>query len=198
MVAEVVRTYGKLDILVNNAGLAMSAPLDTIAAETCKSIVDVNLLGCTYATLYSIPQLKRTHGSLVFISSIAGLVGLPTASVYCATKAALSGFAGSLRCELSPGGVHVGVVHVGFTENDPEKTVVGPGGLSVSPVRPAHLRQDEVAKHVADLIGARRRRLVLTPLGKLADLLVRLSPGLVEKLVAVSEHYHLPDRIGIG
>ena len=197
-IAEVVRRFGKLDILVNNAGLIMSARLETIGPEICKSIVDVNLLGCIYATLFSLDQIKSTGGSLVYISSIAGLVGLPSASVYCATKQALSGLAGSLRCELGPEGVHVGVVYVGFTENDPEKRMIGPGGSSISPRRPLHLSQAEVARKVAALIRTRRDRAVLTPLGKLVYLLMLLSPTLVDKTIAQIEHTGLRQRLGVG
>jgi NAD(P)-dependent dehydrogenase (short-subunit alcohol dehydrogenase family) len=197
LIAEIVRRFGGLDILVNNAGLMMSARYETIGPEVYKRIVDVNLLGGIYATHFALPHLKERGGSVVFVSSIAGLVGLPSMSIYCATKQALTGLAGSLRCELAPDGVHVGVVYAGFTENDPEKTMIGPGGTSIQPRRPPYHSQADVAVKIVALVRRRRRQVVLTPYGKLVHLLMRVSPGWVEKALALIEHRGLRGRLGV-
>jgi len=197
MISRVVDAHGRLDILINNAGISMRTNLEELDHETCKQMVDVNLMGCIYPTLYAIEQIKRNQGSLVFISSIAALLGLPTASLYCATKRALTGLAGSLRCELGQHGVHVGVVYVGFTENHPEKQVVGAGGSRISPDRPAHMTWQEVAREVAGLIQKRKRQATLSPVGKLARAIAWLSPGLVEKTIILFRKHQLSERLGI-
>ena len=197
MVARAVEEYGKIDILINNAGVSMRTNFEDLDAETCRSFIDTNLMGCIYPTLYATPEIKRNRGSIVFTSSIAGLIGVPTATLYCATKAALRGLADSLRCELGPEGVHVGVVYVGFTENDPEKTVVGAAGSAISPDRPAHMSWKQVGAEFADLIENRRSRAVLTPIGKFAEIASRLSPELVTETIVFSRKNKLNERFGI-
>jgi len=197
MVARTVAEFGRLDILINNAGVSMRANLEDLDPETCRNIVDINLMGCIYPTLFALPEIKKNRGSIVFTSSIAGLIGLPTGSLYCATKAALRGLADSLRCELAPDGAHVGVVYVGFTENDPEKTVIGAAGGAIPPSRPAHITQEEVAKEFAALIRNRRSRAVLSPIGKLAEYVSRVSPELVSNTIVFSRKYRLNERLGI-
>ena len=196
-IAEIVHRFGGLDILVNNAALMMSTRFETLGPEIYKSMVDVNLLGCMYATHFALPQLKGRGGSLVFISSLAALVGLPDFSVYCATKQALTGLASSLRCELKPDGVHVGVIYIAFTENDPDKRMFGPGGSLIRPRRPPQLTQAEVGSKVAALIRRRRRQVVLTPFGKLVHLMMRVSPAFVENAIALIEYSGLRQRLGV-
>lgn len=197
MIEQAVAHFGRLDILVNNAGISMRANLEDLDAAACKKILDLNMHGCVYPTLYAIPQLKQNRGSVVYTSSIAGLIGLPTATLYCAAKTGLRGFADALRCELAPAGVHVGIVFVGFTENDPEKTVEGAGGQAVSPDRPGYMTQAEVGRAFADLIQHRRRQIALTPIGKFAKFAAWLSPEFVEQAIIMSRRAKLSDRLGI-
>jgi NAD(P)-dependent dehydrogenase (short-subunit alcohol dehydrogenase family) len=197
MVARTIDAFGRLDILINNAGVSMRANFENLDPEICRSVVDINLMGCIYPTLFSLPEIKKNRGSIVFTSSIAGLIGLPTASLYCATKTALRGLSDSLRCELAPEGVHVGIVYVGFTENDPEKTVIGTAGDQIPPSRPAHMTQDGVAKEFADLIRKRRNRAVLSPIGKFAEYAARVAPDLVENTIIFSRKHQLNERFGI-
>ncbi len=196
MVSRAVAEFGRLDILVNNAGVSMRANLEDLDAEACRSMVDINLMGCIYPTLSALDQLKSKKGSVVFTSSIAGLIGLPTATIYCATKHALRGFADALRCEIGPSGAHVGVVYVGFTENDPEKKVVSADGGAIPP-GPAHMTQEQVAREFAELIRHRRSRAVLSPIGKLAEFAGRLSPDIVGDAIVFSRKTKLNERFGI-
>ena len=197
MIDGIVAEFGRLDILVNNAGVSMRSNFEDLTAETCREIVGINLLGCIYPTLYALPQLKTNRGSVVFISSIAGLMGLPTGSLYCATKSALRGLADSLRCELAQDGVHVGVVYVGFTENDPEKTVIGAGGARVAPGRPAHVSQSDTAKLIVKLIRSRSRESLLSPIGKIAAVASRVSPSLTESIIIFARKHNISERLGI-
>ncbi len=197
MVERTVSEFGGLDILVNNAGVSMRSNFEEMTAETCREIVDVNLMGCIYPTLYALPQVKANKGSFIFISSIAGIIGLPTGSLYCATKSALRGFADSLRCELAPEGVHVGVIYVGFTENDPEKTVIGSGGERISPGRPAHVTQADTAKKIVEVVRRRERDAILSPIGKFAAVVSRMSPSAVENVIVLSRKLNISEMVGI-
>ena len=197
LVENTQEAFGRLDILINNAGLSMRSNLEEMDPASSQKMVDVNLMGCIYPTLFSLDQLKKNSGTVVFISSIAGLVGLPTGSLYSATKMALRGLADSLRCELSPHGVHVGVVYVGFTENDPVKKVLGGGGNPIAPERPGHMSQAAVAQKILGLVQKRERQTVLTPIGKLAQMAAWLSPVAVENAILFTRKHDLGEHLGI-
>jgi NAD(P)-dependent dehydrogenase (short-subunit alcohol dehydrogenase family) len=180
MVSETVARFGGLDILVNNAGVSMRGQFQDLSPETCAQILNTNLHGAIYVTRAAVAQIVRARGHIVFISSIAGLFGLPGASIYCAGKGALAGLCDSLRLELGPLGVHVGVVNLGFTEHDPDKRIIAADGSLLPPDRPSHHTQASAAEAIVSAICRRRRQTVLTPIGKLGQLAFRLSPAMVE------------------
>lgn len=186
IVAHALEAFGRIDILVNNAGVTMKSPFELLEPEVFRQVVDVNLLGSAFMSHACLPHIRETRGSLVFISSIAGLVGLPTASAYCASKMALTGLAEALRLEEQDSGIHVGVIHVGFTENETGKRILDPAGacIPVDP-RPAFLTQsrEKVASRVLRCIRKRKRTMVLSPLGKSIALLKRFFPGLTFRVM---------------
>lgn len=171
---------GRLDILVNNAGISIVAPFEECTAASCRKLLDVNLMGSIQMTLAALPALKAARGHLVFISSVSGIRAIPTGAVYSASKAALRSLAESLRLELRPHGVHVGVISPGFTPTESSKTVLRGDG-SLRPIeRPAHDTPENVARETLTLLTGRQRERVLTPLGKATFALQRLSPTLVD------------------
>ncbi|HEO72624.1 MAG TPA: SDR family oxidoreductase, partial [Candidatus Hydrogenedentes bacterium] len=183
MVHAAVDTFGRLDVLVNNAGVSMRGHFADLSPAVCRQVAMTNFVGCLNLTKAAMDHLQASRGSVVFISSIAGLFGLPGASVYCATKKALTGLAESLRLELIPKGVHVGIVYLGFTEHDPEKRILAADGSLVPPDRPAHHTQADAARQIVGLIHRRKRQWVMTPAGKMGWLAYRISPWLVEKVI---------------
>lgn len=183
MVNTAIEKFGRLDILVNNAGVSMRGEFHELAPKTCAEVLNTNLLGSVYLSRAAVEHVVRAKGNIVFISSIAGVFGLPGASIYCASKGAMSGLSESLRLELTPKGVHVGVVHVGFTEHDPEKRILGADGSLELPDRPAHHTQREAGRWVVEMIKKRKRVETLTPAGKAGVLAYRISPRFVERAV---------------
>ncbi len=187
MVAATLERFGRLDILVNNAGVSMRGRFDELSPEVCEQVIRTNLMGAVLITRAAIDAITAARGHVLFISSIAGLFGLPGASTYCASKAALSALCESLRLELGPKGVHVGVVHLGFTEHDPEKRILAADGTPVPPDRPAHHTQAQAADLILRMIQQRKRRLIMTPAGVAGWLAYRLSPGLVERAILMAQ-----------
>lgn len=183
IVDDTIAKFGRLDILVNNAGVSMRGDLTELAVETSTTVINTNITGSVLLSQAAIKYLVASKGSVVFVSSIAGLFGLPGASVYCASKAALTGFSESIRLELAAAGVHSGVAHIGFTEHDPEKRILNADGSLALPDRPAHHTQAQCAEHILEMIKKRKRRIVLTPVGILGAGAYRLSPALVEKAI---------------
>jgi len=124
LVDQTMQEFGKIDILVNNAGMSSRGYFDELAPEVFEEIMKINFLGCMYPTKFAEPHLAASQGSVVFISSVAGIRGLPETSIYCASKMALTSMAESLRVELSDKDIHVGIVYVGITKNAPGKKVI--------------------------------------------------------------------------
>jgi NAD(P)-dependent dehydrogenase (short-subunit alcohol dehydrogenase family) len=191
MVRLAMEKFGRLDILVNNAGVSMRGHFSELAPEVCKQVAETNLMGSIYLSRAAIPFLKAAKGHLVFISSIAGLFGLPGASIYCASKGGLKGLTESLRLELAAEGVHVGIVYLGYTEHDPEKRILLADGKLAPPDRPAHHSQAYAAGLILKLIEKRKRDLVMTPIGKLGAYIYRFFPGLVEQAVLFAQSRNL-------
>ena len=187
MVRAATDRFGQLDILVNNAGVSMRGPFQDLSPEVCAQTIGTNLLGSVYLSRAAVDALVESRGHVVFISSIAGLFGMPGASTYCASKGALTGLCESLRLELMPLGVHLGVVYLGFTEHDPEKRILAADGSLVPPDRPAHHTQDYAAGLIIRMIEKRRRQLIMTPVGNLAWFVHRLSPGFIEKAILTAQ-----------
>ncbi len=176
---------GKLDILINNAGMSMRGTLETTDPSVMLSMVEINYLGASYMAHYAIPLIKRTQGSIVFISSLSALHGLPYIAPYGASKLALRGLAESLRAELKPSSVHVGIVYVGFTENDPDKVVYRQdGSLSILPRRRNSHTQSQAAKAIVRSILWRKPSSTLTAIGHVSAFVFRFFPRLSDWVIS--------------
>ena len=189
LINSTIEHYGKIDILVNNAGLSMEGEIETLAPDTLKKIMEVNVLGSVYPTQLALPQIKATKGNILFISSLAGIHGLPNFSAYSASKMALSALAESLKIELSGTGVHVGIAYVGFTENDPQKTFYNANGeLEVLPKRQNVKVEavEKVAQRLIRKIEKRKFKTTFSTLGKLLSVINRISPSLVERILSTN------------
>lgn len=110
MIAETVQRHGRLDVLVNSAGVWVEGPTTEMTEEQWDRTIDVNLKGTFFACRFAIPDLERTEGCIVNLSSDAGLVGTVETAVYNASKGGVSLLTRSLGLELAPKGVRVNAV----------------------------------------------------------------------------------------
>ncbi len=111
-----VGALGGLDIIVSNAGVGWAGPFASMTEADIDLLVDVNLRAAAHLASAAIPHLKPGVGRLVFVGSIAGLVGVPGEAWYSATKAGLGCLAETLRAELRPLGVGVTLVSPGVVD----------------------------------------------------------------------------------
>lgn len=119
LVDTTMEQHGRIDVLINNAGVVTGGRLDEISAEDVRRIVDVNIWAAIRLTQLTLPHMRKAQdGSIVNISSLAGRIGLPYYSTYCASKYALRGFSEALRRELKPDNIHVMAVYPGGTATD--------------------------------------------------------------------------------
>jgi len=115
----VEETFGQIDILVNNAGVHLKKPVLEVTDEEFKRVIETNLVGVFALTReVSKYMMKRKTGSIILISSMAAMYGLPLVAAYSASKSAIQGMTHSLASELSPNGLRVNTIAPGFIETD--------------------------------------------------------------------------------
>ncbi|SHG70377.1 SDR family oxidoreductase [Massilia sp. CF038] len=193
LIDATVARFGHIDALINNAGRSAHALFEDVAdLGWYEDLMRVNLWGSVWCTHAALPHLKASKGSIVAVSSLAGLVGVPGRSAYGATKFAMTGFFESLRAELKGAGVSVTTAYPGVVATrirhrgyNAQGGILGSSSLKEDDAMPV----EECARLIIDGMAARRREVVMTAKGKLGRFLKLIAPGLVENLAlrAVSD-----------
>lgn len=109
-IGSVAARIDRLDCLVNNAGYALTGPLSTYDLKQMRMQLEVNVLGPAILIQNLLPALSRARGRVINVGSLAGEVGLPLNSMYCASKASLHALTDALRRELADHGIQVAAV----------------------------------------------------------------------------------------
>lgn len=106
-------TFGKIDILFVNAGIEQSTvPLTDMSRADFDRVITVNLTGAFLTAKYFLPVMAD-HGSVIFTSSIAGLMALPAYAAYSASKAGVIGLMRSASLDVAPRGIRCNTIHPG-------------------------------------------------------------------------------------
>jgi NAD(P)-dependent dehydrogenase (short-subunit alcohol dehydrogenase family) len=118
-VARVIAAFGRLDILVNNAGLGPANPAEDVTEADFDLTMDVNVRGLFFASQAAgRAMIAQGYGRIVNLSSQAGFVALPTESIYCASKAAVTHLTRCLAVEWGRYGITVNAVAPTFIRTD--------------------------------------------------------------------------------
>ena len=118
-VQSVVASFGKLDILVNNAGIWRRGHVLETSSDQWDDIMDVNAKGVFLGTKAAIPEMRKAGGgSVVNISSTAGLVGSKTSAAYSASKGAVRIFTKSTAVQYAAEGIRANSIHPGPIDTD--------------------------------------------------------------------------------
>ncbi|RLT92507.1 SDR family NAD(P)-dependent oxidoreductase [Ketobacter sp.] len=121
---QVVAEHGRVNLIFNNAGVALSETVEAMTYENLEWLMNINFWGVVYGTKAFLPYLKQAgEGHVVNVSSVFGMIGVPTQSAYNAAKFAVRGFTESLREEMEIEGANVMV------------SCVHPGGIKTNIVR---------------------------------------------------------------
>ena len=116
-VNEAVSRFGKLDILVNNAGIYRAHIVEETTAAEWDQVMNINAKGVFFGTKYAIPAMREAGGgSIVNISSVAGLVGSRQTTAYTASKGAVRLFTKSTAIQYASDGIRANSVHPGIIE----------------------------------------------------------------------------------
>ncbi|HEY8503231.1 MAG TPA: SDR family NAD(P)-dependent oxidoreductase [Gemmataceae bacterium] len=114
-VERIQAELGPADLLIANAGVGMPTLADPVNVADVEQMFRVNVLGMVYAFAAVLPgMIRRRHGHLAAVSSLAAYAGLPGESAYCASKAAVNVYLDGLRAQLRPYGVRVTTLCPGF------------------------------------------------------------------------------------
>jgi NAD(P)-dependent dehydrogenase (short-subunit alcohol dehydrogenase family) len=136
VVAQVKARHGRLDILVNNAGIGIGGSVLEMTLDTWRRQTAVNLDGVFLGVKHSIPLMREgdSGGSIINMSSVAGLKGAPSLAGYCATKGGVRLFTKSvaMECANAKDGIRVNSVHPGIIET-PIWLTVAPTGSNEPP-----------------------------------------------------------------
>lgn len=178
---ETLHTFGRIDYLINNASITMNDSFLNSDPSVLESVVQSNSLGSLYPTKAALPHLQITKGSVIFISSLAGLHGMSSASGYCMGKMSLTALWQCLKLELASTGVHFGICYLGFVENDSSKVMLDGNGQKVKvPHRPKFVQMSQlnVARKIIRMMKRRSSKKTFSVLGKFAAFQFRYFPRL--------------------
>ncbi|MBT8114244.1 MAG: SDR family NAD(P)-dependent oxidoreductase [Arenicella sp.] len=188
---RIEQQFGKVNLVINNAGVALgSGPLWENSMEDFKWVMDVNFYGVLSGTMAFLPILQKAEwGHIVNISSLFGIVSVPTQAAYNASKFAVRGMTDALRQELEaeastvscttvhPGGIKTNIarsarwVDDGTAESAEQRKAAIEGFDTVARTSPQSAAQQILRAVVKD-----KRRLLIGWDAKLVDLLQRLMP----------------------
>ncbi len=192
---QVVAEHCKVNLIFNNAGVAVVSTIEAMSYEDLEWLMGINFWGVVHGTKAFLPHLKASgEGHVVNISSIFGLVSVPTQGAYNSAKFAVRGFTDALRMELEiegapvscttihPGGVKTNVarnarVDAGSAHPD------GAVGASRDFDRAALTTPEKAARQILVAVERDRRRALVGPDAKVIDLISRLPTGFYQRLL---------------
>ena len=154
-----------IDIFVANAGISQRSPAVETDMRVYREIIAIDLTAQIAATQALLPHMTgRGSGKLLFISSIAGKVGVPLRTAYCAAKHGLIGYADALRAELSQSGIAVHVICPGSVATDVSRNALSadgtPRGRSDRAIDNG-IRPEDAAKRIVDAVAAGQREIIV-------------------------------------
>ena len=180
---QIAADRGHVDIVINNAGVALIATVEDSNYENIEWLMGINFWGVVYGTQAFLPLLRRAkQGHLVNLSSVFGLIGVPTQSAYNAAKFAVRGYTEALRQEMHCTNVHVCCVHPGGIKTNIARAARG-GDTAMSVEergsefeKLARTTPEVAAQKIIAAIEKRKPRLLIGVDAAIISLLCRLFP----------------------
>ena len=197
--ASISETLGGTYTLVNNAGITHRSSFVKTRPGVFRRVMDVNFFGSLYLTKAALPSLIASKGQIIVISSIAGFAPLLGRPGYAASKHALQGLFSSLRPELSRYGITITIACPGFTKTGIDKNALDwDGSRTVHPQSTLGTVADPWKTAGVIIHGATKNRplVIHSTIGRITYLLMKMAPGVYERIMARSlrteldRHYH--------
>jgi NAD(P)-dependent dehydrogenase (short-subunit alcohol dehydrogenase family) len=200
---QVMNHFGEVHIVVNNAGVALGATVEDMTYEDMEWLMGINFWGVVHGTKAFLPYLKQSdEGHIVNVSSVFGLVGIPTQSAYNAAKFAVRGFTESLRQELDMDGdavsctcIHPGGIKTNIARNARMKDVSSVMGSADPDENIANFEKlfrttpGDAAHAIIRGIRGDRRRVLIGSDAQMIDRMQRSMPTLYQRLIATGQKF---------
>lgn len=185
LIERAIEKFSGIDVLINNAGISMRALFDDVELDVLRKLMDTNFWGTVYCTKYALPHLLKAKGSVVGVSSVAGIHGLPARTGYSCSKFAMVGFLETIRIENLKMGLNVLVVAPGFTESNVRFAALTADGTQQGQSPRAEgkmVSAEQVAQRILRGVYRRKRELVMDFDGKATKILKLFAPRLLDRL----------------
>jgi butyryl-CoA dehydrogenase len=194
---QVVADHGKVNLIFNNAGVALGATVEGMAYSDFEWLMNINFWGVVNGTKAFLPHLKAAgEGHVVNISSVFGLISIPSQSAYNAAKFGVRGFTDALRIELDvercgvsattvhPGGIKTNIARNARIDDSVQKLGGPVDSFGDDFDKIAMTSPDKAARQILAAVVHNRRRALIGPDAKLIDLVARMPAGLYQSVLA--------------
>ncbi|MCB1262332.1 MAG: SDR family NAD(P)-dependent oxidoreductase [Acidimicrobiales bacterium] len=193
---QVVADHGAANVIVNNAGVALGATVESMSIEDLTWLVDIDFWGVVHGTQAFLPHLKAAgEGHVVNVSSVFGLISIPTQSAYNAAKFAVRGFTDALRMELEiercgvsattihPGGIKTNIARSARIDDSVNRVAPGPGNPVEGFEKMLRTTPEKAARQIIEAVRKDKRRALIGPDAKVFDALSRLPAGVYQSII---------------
>src|SRR5688572_31366667 len=194
LINQTLDKYGRIDVLVNNAGFGRLDWLEKLdPVKDIQSQFDVNVLGVIQTTRQALPvMMKQRSGHIINMCSMAGLVTMPTYTIYAACKHAVHGFSEALRREVKPWGIDVSMIYPGGVTTEFVKHAGIKRKTQATTPKFMLLSADDVGRAVVQLVRRPRAMWVIPWLWSVTALLNKLFPSFVD--YTTINKFTIPER----
>jgi NADP-dependent 3-hydroxy acid dehydrogenase YdfG len=180
--ADIDSRHGRADIVINNAGVAVAATAEENSYEDIQWLMNINFWGVVYGCKSFLPLLRKSPAAhLVNISSLFGIISVPTQSAYNAAKFAVRGYTEALRQEMNGSNVHVCCVHPGGVKTNIARNArtaadTPKDELALNFEEFARTSPESAAAQIARAMERRNPRLLIGADAKIVTLISRIFP----------------------
>jgi len=199
------KEHGKINLIFNNAGVALGAAVDGMKFEDFRWIMDINFWGVVHGTQAFLPHLKASgDGHIINISSLFGLVAVPSQSAYNASKFAVRGFTEALRQELDieagcvsstcvhPGGIKTNIARAARFDDNMKALIGQDAAQGKAEFEKLFITTPEsAAATILKAVRRNSRRVLLGPDAVALDLVQRLLPSGYQRLIVLGTKLRL-------
>jgi len=191
---QVVADHGKVNLIFNNAGVALGATIEGMSYDDFEWLMSINFWGVVHGTKAFLPHLKAAgEGHIVNLSSVFGLISIPSQSAYNSAKFAVRGFTDALRMELEidkcgvssttihPGGIKTNIVRNSRMDDSVANMAGTVDEAAKQFEKTAMTSPEKAARQILAAVEKNQRRALIGPDAKLIDLISRLPAGLHQR-----------------
>ena len=188
LMKEALSAYGRIDLVITCAGIGRGGPIAQVSSEEMQKIMNINFMG-TYNCVHAVLPAMHTQqgGHFVLLSSVAGKLGSPLMTAYCATKWAVRGFSIALRAELYGSGIGVTTVYPAWV--DTPMIHQEADAMQLLNIQ-ALLTPDQVAADILQAVENNQNDLTLAPNSDIALILQLMHDDQEKAEMVMGESFH--------